>query len=307
AGPVNLSQLGQKVRDWFDADTLRAVFNEADGPAAALALAWMAEDGKRYRPMLTAGIYAVLTGTAVEQIPPAVKQAAIAVECFHKASLIHDDIEDNDAMRYNQPTLHQRYGIPSALNAGDYLLGKGYQLLTDLNCQDAQRMRILQIAAQGHRTLCIGQGKELDCVWAKTAPGRQKLLEIFLQKTSPAFAVALKIGAVLGGADEPLLKVLDAYSDAVGIAYQIRDDLYDHLAGQAGQPLSILSALQLEGQAKADIEARKMLAEFRKTAVECLEPIVQSDCKAFLCKVAAKLLDGTELMECCDEYLSDAS
>lgn len=307
AGPVNLSQLGQQVRDWFDAATLGTIFNAADGPAAALALHWMAEDGKRYRPMLTAGIYAALTGTAVAQIPPAVKQAAIAVECFHKASLIHDDIEDNDAIRYNQPTLHQQYGIPSALNAGDYLLGMGYQLLTDLDCQDLQRVRILQIAAQGHRMLCVGQGQELNCVWTQTAPSRQNLFEIFSQKTSPAFAVALKIGAVLGGADEPLLKLLDAYSDAVGIAYQIRDDLYDHLGGQVSQPLSILSVLELEGEKKAVVKAKTMLAQYRKKAVDCLEQVSQPDCKAFLRKVVTKLLDGTELMECCDEYLSDAS
>ena len=59
-------------------------------------------------------------------------RAAIAVECFHKASLVHDDIQDKDEERYGQPTVHARYGEAMAINIGDLLLGEGYRLLASL-------------------------------------------------------------------------------------------------------------------------------------------------------------------------------
>ncbi|NDB05852.1 MAG: polyprenyl synthetase, partial [Acidimicrobiia bacterium] len=66
------------------------------------------------------------------------RTAAVSIEIFHKASLVHDDIEDDDAMRYGRPTMHRVHGIPSAINAGDYLLGLGYRLIAGLGaaCQD---------------------------------------------------------------------------------------------------------------------------------------------------------------------------
>ncbi|MBL7215718.1 MAG: polyprenyl synthetase family protein [Phycisphaerae bacterium] len=303
--PVNLTRLKQSVQDWFEPDVLKDYFTDIDNQAARLALEWMSEEGKRYRPMLAAGVYATLTSTKVEAMPQTVQQAAIAVECFHKASLIHDDIEDGDEKRYQRQTLHIQYGVPVALNTGDYLIGLGYELLSHMACSDAQKANILQVASEGHRQLCRGQGAELESMAAQKILPEEKMIEIFAQKTSPAFAVALKIGAILADTDAALLKALDAYSETLGIAYQIRDDLHDRQSGALQKSFSIIASMAADSNEDCAVRrAEKLLGDFRRQAIESLEAVRQSDCKAFLRKVITKIFDGDEQMECCDEYTS---
>ncbi len=304
---VDLTRLKKIVADWFEPEKLATYFPEADGQTGQLAADWLAGAGKRYRPLLAAGVYATLTATAIDKISESVRQSAVAIECFHKASLVHDDIEDGDTHRYNQPTLHETHGVPIALNAGDYLIGQGYQLLAELGCDNTQKTELLKIAAEGHRRLCIGQGAELAATAGKEDLPVEKVLAIFSQKTSPAFAVALKIGAVLANADESILTALDAYSEAVGIAYQIRDDLLDWQAAQSHKELSIIESLARDMETdKAIAETRRLLEVYRKQAIASLDGIVQSDCKAFLRKVITKIFDGTEAMGCCDEHSSES-
>lgn len=302
-GPVaDLTRLKQTVAEWFEASAVLAYFGQPADPAGALSADWLAQAGKRYRPVLAAGVYAALTGTAVNNLPPAVRQAAAAVECFHKASLVHDDIEDGDTVRDERPTLHTQHGVPIALNAGDYLVGQGYRLLAELDCDDAAKVKILKTAAEGHRLLCIGQGQELAAMASGRLLDVEKVLTIFSQKTSPAFMVALKIGAILAGADETLLTALEAYSDAVGIAYQIRDDLHDWQGGRTDE-LSMIESLSQQMDNNAAVEqTRQLLEAYRQKAIASLEGVSQSACKAFLRKVLTKLFDETERMGCCDEY-----
>src|SRR5207248_9322366 len=92
------------------------------------------------RPFITLAVYDALTGgkaTAsggaahIEQhFSDAVRRAAMSIETFHKASLVHDDIEDDDAFRYGEETVHKQYGTPTAINVGDYLIGMGYRLVS---------------------------------------------------------------------------------------------------------------------------------------------------------------------------------
>ena len=267
----------------------------------------MSGQGKRYRPLLAAGVYATLTSETVETIPQTVRQAAIAVECFHKASLIHDDIEDGDEKRYDRKTLHVQYGVPVALNVGDYLIGLGYELLANLDCSDAQKAKILRVASEGHRRLCRGQGAELESMAAEKILREEKCSIFLHKKTSPAFAVALKIGAILADADTALLKALGTYSETLGIAYQIRDDLHDRQKGGLQKSFSIIASMAVNGGEDAAVRrARKLLEDFRRQAVESLEAVKQSDCKAFLRKVITKIFDGDEKMGCCDDDTSES-
>jgi geranylgeranyl pyrophosphate synthase len=191
------------------------------------------------------------------------------VECFHKASLIHDDIEDNDSLRYGEPTLHETYGVPFALNVGDFLLGEGYRLIGDCDVPAENRVAMLQAAAAGHRVLCMGQGAEL--AWSRSPkPLRStEVLEIFRQKTSPAFEVALRLGAAYAGVHVEFGDVMGRYSTALGIAYQIRDDLEDiegetddFSAMRPSLPLAILTERVGSGS-----EERTLLdAMWRRTA-----------------------------------------
>ncbi|MQA28613.1 MAG: DUF116 domain-containing protein [Luteitalea sp.] len=224
---LDLDALRTEVDTWFAPDALDAVLGPADGDADRVARSWLAADGKRWRPFLTACAYKALQDDPAQPLPPSLRKAAVAVECFHKASLVHDDIEDADERRYGRDTLHVEHGVPVALNVGDLLVGEGYRLLAGCGLPGEVCAEIVRIAATGHRELCIGQGAELG--WRKQpAPlGVDQALDIFRRKTSPAFQVALGIGAALAGATEETQRVLRDYSEALGIAYQIRDDLED--------------------------------------------------------------------------------
>ena len=85
--------------------------------------------------ILAVAVFQALRGNCDEGLPEDVRKLAVAVECFHKASLIHDDIEDNDAIRYGEKTLHEEHGLAVALNVGDLLIGEGYRLIGALECE----------------------------------------------------------------------------------------------------------------------------------------------------------------------------
>ena len=224
---LDLDALRSEVETWFSREALDVLLGPSGGHADEVARAWLAADGKRWRPFLTVCAWKALQDDPAAPLPESLKKAAVAVECFHKASLVHDDIEDADATRYGRPALHSEHGVPVALNAGDLLLGEGYRLLATCEAPPATVAELLQIAAGGHRELCLGQGAELAWMERPAAPSADQIVEIFRRKTSPAFQVALGIGAALAGASEDTQQVLREYSDALGIAYQIRDDLED--------------------------------------------------------------------------------
>jgi len=235
---LNLDAVRREVRGWFTAEALDGIMGPASGQTEGIARGWLAAAGKRWRPDLTVCVSLALLNGAVRKcqcgdspddsaIPQDLKRLAVAVECFHKASLVHDDIEDDDEERYGEKTLHAVHGVPVALNVGDFLLGEGYRLIGELDVDPQVKVEMLRTAARGHLTLSRGQGAEL--CWARN-PGvlsSAQVLEILQQKTAPAFEVALRLGALYGGAENDVHEVLGKYSTALGIAYQIRDDLED--------------------------------------------------------------------------------
>src|SRR5262249_47047259 len=101
-----------------------------------IAYDFLSRGGKRSRPFITLAAYDALKGAPATlsdtgwELPDAVKRAAVAIESFHKASLVHDDIEDDDAFRYGQETLHRVHGVGTAINVGDYLIGLGYRCVS---------------------------------------------------------------------------------------------------------------------------------------------------------------------------------
>lgn len=231
---MDLDAIRRDVDTWFDAASVERLMGPATDDTARIARAWLTKAGKRWRPFLTACAYLALRDEGDAAIPDAVRMAALAVECFHKASLVHDDIEDKDAIRYGEPALHETYGEAVAINVGDYLLGEGYRLLGDLDASAEVRLDMLRVAAGGHRTLAEGQGAELSWARAPKALTSLQVLDIFRRKTAPAFEVALRIGGALAHADDDVREVFARYSEALGIAYQIRDDIDDLTGGPTG-------------------------------------------------------------------------
>ncbi|MCK5845464.1 MAG: polyprenyl synthetase family protein, partial [Victivallales bacterium] len=249
---IDIDNLLSKVSEWFEIKRLTSILtsgkNSAD-PTETLALKWLSKAGKRWRPFITAAVYSALSGIR-DEFPDSIIKIAIAVECFHKASLIHDDIEDGDDFRYGESTLHMLHGVPVALNVGDYLIGAGDALIADSGTSAQNIASMLGARAHCHKKHCLGQGAELTAAHGHQAPlSVRATLEVFRGKTSPAFETALTLGAICANADSELLDTLRAYSDALGTAYQIKDDIEDftspenndHAAGLAERTSIIIA------------------------------------------------------------------
>ena len=334
---LNLDDLQNQVNGWFTNESLSELLAGEKNQTEELAQQWMAKVGKRWRPFLAACAYQALAKDKQDTLPDALATAGVAVECFHKASLIHDDIEDDDDLRYGDKTLHAEYGIPIALNVGDLLLGEGYRLLVETDASDNHRARMLAAAAQGHRNLCLGQGNELSWIRRPRCLSVAEVIDIFAKKTSPAFEVALKVGAILAGCGDELNDVLEKYSRSLGIAYQVRDDIEDFYlidesaALNATRP-SLMLALAYERGGRAEREVlesvwdrpagsavrvadiEKVLAElkveqlasdlmesYKSKAIGCLYELTNSDLKGLLRRVIGKIFNDFEMMGCCND------
>ena len=128
---VDLGGLRDRVAAWFEPAALDAILGPAEGDAERVARDWLGKAGKRWRPFLAAAVHGALVPEASDDRADVLRRVAVAVECFHKASLVHDDIEDGDLERYGEPTLPGAHGMAVALNAGDVLIGEGYRLLAE--------------------------------------------------------------------------------------------------------------------------------------------------------------------------------
>jgi geranylgeranyl pyrophosphate synthase len=264
---LDLDRLREQVQSWFAEASLDGLFGcAAETETERIAREWLARDGKRWRPLLTACAYKAFQDDPNGAVPEGVRKIALAVECFHKASLIHDDIEDGDEERYGQRTVHAEYGVAVALNAGDLLVGEGYRLLAESGAPPEVISRMIRIATAGHRSLCLGQGAELCWSRRQRPMSVQEVLGIFRQKTAPAFEVALRLGAAYAEADDEVHEVLTKYSEALGIAYQIRDDLED-LASESGETGTLKPTVPLaEALERARGDDRQFLESVWSTA-----------------------------------------
>ncbi|MEX2138148.1 MAG: polyprenyl synthetase family protein [Pirellulales bacterium] len=235
----------------------------------AIAYDFLMKGGKHSRPFITLAVYDALTGgnatgsegaTHLQALDAAIKRVAMSIETFHKASLVHDDIEDNDAYRYGDQTLHRRYGTATAINVGDYLIGLGYRLVSrEAKTLSAEVVSdILDRLADAHMKLSEGQGAEL--LW-RDSRSKQitplDALKIYALKTAPAFEAAMFSGLRLAGPIEKYLEPMSQFARHLGVAFQILNDLGDWrgdnhnklvAAGDVlgGRP-TVLWALALEG------------------------------------------------------------
>jgi geranylgeranyl pyrophosphate synthase len=198
----------------------------------AIAYDWLAKGGKRFRPFITLAAYDALRGGTDDQTPDSVRRVAIAMEAFHKASLVHDDVEDDDEYRYGHQTLHRRYGVSTAINVGDYLLGLGYRLVANAgdDLPSEAVAAILRRLSEAHVKLAEGQGAEL--LWRDDKEKEIALqpidaLKIYALKTAPAFEAALYAGLRLAGPIEKYEEMIANFSRNLGVAFQIINDLKD--------------------------------------------------------------------------------
>ena len=285
--PDELERLAPRSRGGLRLATLNGEGERHIDPIAAteaIAYDFLAKGGKHSRPFITLAAYDALTGGQgtlgdgqqhVEQISDAVKCTAMSIETFHKASLVHDDIEDDDGYRYGDETLHRKYGVPTAINIGDYLIGMGYRLVSRQagNLGADVVADILDCLADAHTKLSEGQGAEL--LWRDSRDKNLQpidALKIYALKTAPAFEAALFAGLRLAAPVDGYAEKIRQFARNMGVAFQILNDLIDwqgdtnnkRASGTdilGGRP-TILWALALESlpPAKQD-ELRALIAD----------------------------------------------
>jgi geranylgeranyl pyrophosphate synthase len=178
--------------------------------------------GKRTRPLLCLLTYTAYTDSPDEKIAD---DLIFAVECFHKASLIHDDLEDQDDYRYDQKTVHIEKGLPLAVNLGDFLTGYGYKTISSLNLVDSIKSQLFSLFSSLHVESSLGQGEDLFHARENSVPDFSGTISIFERKTGSAIKASLQAGAIAAGAPLSELEILGDFSLLLGTAYQIFDDV----------------------------------------------------------------------------------
>lgn len=284
--PAELERLAPRKRGGPSLAELNGTGASGLEPIAAteaIAHDFLGQGGKYARPFITLAAHDAMTGANgvapqgdehLRSVPDAVRRVALSIETFHKASLVHDDIEDDDDFRYGEPTLHRAHGLPTAINLGDYMIGLGYRLVSqDTSALGAEAtVEILDLLANAHLRLSEGQGAEL--LW-RDARNKQlsplDALKIYALKTAPAFEAALLCGIRCAGPLGELETPMKQFAKHLGVAFQILNDLKDWqgdddnkmsagLDTLGGRP-TVLWALALEGLSQEDREELLQLVD----------------------------------------------
>jgi farnesyl diphosphate synthase len=183
------------------------------------------DGGKRMRPLL---VYA--TGTAFGLDAAALDAPAVAVELIHAYSLVHDDLPamDDDALRRGKPTVHVAFDDATAILAGDALQSLAFETLAEASVDAHLRVAMLaELAiAAGARGMCGGQALDIDATGG-AAIDIVALQRLHAMKTGALLRAAVRLGAISANVDADARARLDAFADALGLAFQVRDDVLD--------------------------------------------------------------------------------
>jgi len=173
--------------------------------------------GKRLRPMLTLAAARICGYGGPYHV-----YLAATVEFIHTATLLHDDVVDESARRRGRPTANLLWDNKSSVLVGDYLFSRSFQLMVETGS-----LRVLDILANASAT--IAEGEVLQLTAARDLATTEAIyLQVVRGKTAALFSAATEVGGVIAGAPEAVTRALFAYGDALGIAFQIADDLLDY-------------------------------------------------------------------------------
>jgi len=183
--------------------------------------------GKRVRPALALAAFEAVGGNGD---PNAARDAGMAVELIHTYSLAHDDLPmlDDDDTRRGHPTLHIAHDEPTALLVGDALLTEAFSVLAELNAPAEIRIQLVAILAKaaGHLGMVGGQAADVGLGGPITTV--EDLTRLHNQKTGALMTAAILMGGIVGGASEPQRTALQNFGSAIGLAFQVADDILDN-------------------------------------------------------------------------------
>lgn len=185
--------------------------------------------GKRLRPVLVLASCEAVGGSAADAL-----NTACAFECLHTYSLIHDDLPaiDNDDLRRGRPTCHKVFGEAAAILAGDALLTAAFEIIAGSAAKKERVLRAIRELAKAAGSTGMVGGQVVDIESEGLEIPFPVLEYIHIHKTGELIRAAVRCGAILGGANDKELKSLNRYGEAVGLAFQIADDILD-VEGQA--------------------------------------------------------------------------
>ena len=183
--------------------------------------------GKRIRPLL---VYAA--GSLGDPKAQALDAAAVAIECIHAYSLVHDDLPcmDDDDLRRGRPTVHKAFDEATALLVGDALQTRAFEILANAQCEVDVRLLMISAlaAASGSRGMAGGQAIDLESVGKKLDLAGLK--QMHAMKTGALLSCAVELGGIAAHLNPTQMAQLQKYSTALGLAFQIIDDVLDATA-----------------------------------------------------------------------------
>jgi octaprenyl-diphosphate synthase len=173
--------------------------------------------GKRLRPALV-----ILAAGACGYSGKAHHQLAAVVEFIHTATLLHDDVVDDSAMRRGRATANATFGNPAAVLVGDFLYSRAFQMMVEV-----QNMRVMEVLADATNTIAEGEVLQLLNVH-NTAVDERGYLRVVRSKTAKLFEAAGRLGAILAGSPRECEAALAVYGAELGVAFQLVDDILDY-------------------------------------------------------------------------------
>jgi geranylgeranyl pyrophosphate synthase len=182
---------------------------------------YISRGGKRIRPVLTLACSDACGGRDEDALP-----YAIAIEIFHNFTLIHDDIEDGSPLRRGKPTLHEQFGTPVAINAGDALYTVVWASLLSKKIPHGKFIGAMKILVKGFSSVVDGQGTELD--WYRTGRvgvSEEDYFRMAGGKTASLIGISCRMGAYAADAPEGTQQALQEFGEKIGLSFQIRDDV----------------------------------------------------------------------------------
>ena len=259
----NQAIIDRALKDSLPAETTRpAILHEAMHYCVL-------NGGKRIRPILCIAAAETFEATAEQALSP-----AVAVELYHCSTLVHDDLPcmDDDALRRGMPTCHVKFGPANAVLTGDALMIQAFQVLAE-NGDASLSLELAQSAG----SLGVIAGQMEDLAAEGQAPNADLIEFIHMNKTAILIRAAIRMGAIVGGADAAELECLSTFGEKIGLAFQIEDDILDETSTDdvLGKPAgSDLEQHKLTYPAVHGIEtARSKVKTLTREAIAALDTL----------------------------------
>ena len=251
----NQAIIDRALKDCLPAETTRPVILHEAMHYCVL------NGGKRIRPILCIAAAETFGATTTQALP-----SAVSVELYHCSTLVHDDLPcmDDDALRRGMPTCHVKFGSANAVLTGDALMIQSFQILAE-NGNSTLALELTQSAG----SLGVIAGQVEDLAAEGKAPNADLIEFIHLNKTAILIRAAVRMGAIVGGANTTELENLSIFGEKIGLAFQIEDDILDEtstdevLGKPAGSDLeqNKLTYPAVHGMAAAKAKVKKLTDE----------------------------------------------